>query len=229
MSSELATQFAEKHSDKYAEVLSKWADKVDGSVSNSLQDAWGKDLHEALAEALIEDLVETSGWGELNPSKELRTMYSQIAAKYALSYATSDLLIRLAKSVKEDKANPAVITADGEVSGRIVRPSELIKRSAQTVAQIYDMAKDSFNAAVDRALTRNNMTTGNRRWVVVNPEESRHADMHHQIRAADQPFFFKKQKVNGPRPVKGNPADWSNCSCYLEYQTAKGKWLRVTH
>lgn len=228
MSTELANSFAEDHHEKYAEVLNAWANTAAGhEVTEAMVTKWGADLHEALADDLIEALMAKdalalwSGKGISLPSKETLTRYSQIAAKYALQYATRDLLDRLVKSATYNKENPDTDVVTSAI--RPMRPSELSKRSPQTVAQVFDMAKDRFSRTLSGFLTRNQQFTGRRRWVTAE-KISRHASLNGEIADFNEKFTFNKEKVVGPRPVGGSPAHWSNCSCTLSYELRNGKW-----
>lgn len=253
MSTELANAFAEDHHEKYAEVLDAWANTAAGhEVTDKMVVKWGADLHEALADDLIEALMAKdalalwSGKGITLPSKETLVRYSQIAAKYALQYATRDLLDRLVKSATFNKNNPSeVVTASSNATFvwtanqytntssnstgliaaiRPMRPAELSKRSPQTVAQIFDMAKDRFSRTLSGFLTRNQQFTGRRKWITTS-KNSRHASLNGEIADFNEKFTFNKENVVGPRPVGGSPAHWSNCSCRLQYETKKGKWI----
>lgn len=229
MSSELAMSFGEDHHEKYAEVLEAWANTAAGEkVTDAMVEKWGADLYEALAEEVIDALMAKdalalwSGKGINLPSRETLKMFSQIAAKYTLQYASRDLLARLVRSATFDKANPSpdVVTA----AIKPIRPSEMVKRSPLTVAQIFDMAKDKFSNVLSRYLTKNNEFTGRRRWVTVG-KNSRHASLNREIKGPDEFFSYQKEKIAAPRPVGGSPTHWSNCSCRLEYETRKGKWV----
>lgn len=253
MSSELGMSFGENHHEQYTEVLEAWANSAaGGKVTDAMAEKWGADLYAALSEDLIEalmsqdDLSEWSGKGISLPSRETLLMFSQIAAKYSLQYASRDLLDRLIKSATFAKENPEeeTITASSNAtviwSGdyiattnagsaitaaiRPMRPSGLAKRSNLTVAQIFDMAKDKFTNVLGNHLTKNNQFTGRRRWVT-DGKTSRHAALNHQIKDFNEKFTFEKEQIVAPRPVGGSPAHWSNCSCRLEYETKKGKWV----
>lgn len=229
MSSELAMSFGEEHHEKYAEVLEAWTNTAAGEkVTDAMAEKWGSDLHEALAEDLMEALVakdDLSGWsgkGITLPSSETLKMFSQIAVKYSLQYASRDLLDRLVKSSTFDKENPSSDTVTAAI--KPMRPTELVKRSHLTVAQIFDMAKDKFIVVLSRHLTKNNQFTGRRRWVTAG-KNSRHGSLNGQTKGPDEFFSYQKEKIAAPRPVGGSPAHWSNCSCTLEYETRKGKWV----
>lgn len=252
MSTELANSFAEDHHEKYAEVLDAWASTAAGKeVTDAMVEKWGADLHKALADDLIEALMAKdalalwSGKGVSLPSKETLYRFSQIAAKYALQYSTRDLLNRLVKSATYNKENPAeTITASSSSSLiwtgaaytpttssssisfaiRPMRPSELSKRSPQTVAQIFDMAKDKFSGSVQRFMVKTGQFSGRRRWNT-HSKDSRHAALNGEIKDFNEFFSFNKEKVVGPRPVGGSPAHWSNCSCTISFETRKGRWI----
>lgn len=236
MSSQAGMDFGDKHQEKYAKVIDTWTNKVDNvsEVSKKLEGKWGATLLDTLAEPLIEALTSKDALGQWEkagvklPSKEALKMFSEIAAKYSLAYASPDLLRRLVISVKNDKANPPETTDKALTAAlRVVRPSELATRSPQTVAQIFDMAKDRFNSVLNRFLQRDSQFTGRRQWVTEG-SNSRHSNLNNQIRDEGDSFTYKKQDVQGPRPVGGNPADWSNCSCRIQYEKSNGKWVDVT-
>lgn len=234
MSSAYGTTFGAEYQAAYAKVLKKWLAKGRRvtNLTPAMEAEWAADLKAALGEPLNAALLSsqameqwTAGGVEL-PSKSTLQRFSEIAAvKYALAFASIDLLRRLIKVAKTDKAYPPGSKVTGSV--RIARPSELIQRAAQTVAQIFDMAKDRFNSLMNRFLERKQELTGRRRWVSVG-DKSRHSMLHHQIRSEGEPFSFKKELIQGPRPPGGNPHDWSNCSCFIEVETKGGKWIRVT-
>jgi len=189
---------------------------------------WGADLHEALAEDIIDALTTKdalavwSSKGITLPSPEVVKMFSQIAAKYTLQYATRDLLDRLVKSATYNKENPPEETITAAI--RPMRPTELSKRSPQTVAQIFDMAKDKFSGSLQRFMVKTGQFSGRRRWVTTS-KNSRHAALNGNVKDFNEFFSFGKEKVVGPRPVGGSPAHWSNCSCRLQYETKRGKWI----
>ncbi len=229
MSSELGMSFGENHHEKYSEVLEAWANTAAGQeITDAMVEKWGKDLYSALAEDLIETLMsksEISAWsskGVSLPSPETLKMFSQIAAKYSLQYASRDLLDRLVKSATFDKENPSDEAVTAAI--RPVRPTTLIKRSPLTLAQIFDMAKDKFTSILGTSLTKNNQFTGRRRWITAG-RSSRHSALNGQIKGPEDLFVFNGEEIVAPRPVGGSPANWSNCSCYLEYETSKGRWV----
>lgn len=221
MSSEAAMLFGDEHHEKYAKVVGKWAKRVEGvsKLSQKTEAKWGADVEKALGEdvhaALFSDTPEQ--WKKVKlPSEETLDRYAKIAVKYALNYATVDLLKRLTESVNK---------TDEAVTAAVEKPSEYIKRAAQTVAQIYDMAKDRLNSIINRRLESQEELTGRKRWVTVG-DNSRHTSLHHEVRSQGGTFTYKKEQIEGPRPVGGNPHDWSNCSCYLEYERKDGSWIR---
>lgn len=222
MSSEAGSLFGEEHQDKYKLVLEAWANSpLRDKVTDAMAEKWGADLHEALSEDLITSLMDKkalSAWSTTLPSRETLKMFSQIAVKYSLQHASRDLLIRLVKSATFDRENS--ITA----AIKPMRPSELVKRSPLTVAQIFDMAKDKFSHVLSRYLTKNEQFTGRRRWETAG-KNSRHAALNHEIKGPDDFFTFNKEKIVAPRPVGGSPASWSNCSCTTSYERRDGKWI----
>lgn len=229
MSSEAGMNFGSKHHEKYAKIIDTWSNKDISKVTDKLEGKWGEDLLEALADPLIEELTSNDSlrqWSKAAdlPSKEVLSMYSKIAVKYSLAHASTDLLRRLVISVKNDRSNPPeTVTA----AARVVRPSELAARSPQTVAQIFDMAKDQFNSLLGKYFYKKNQFTGRRQWITAD-KNSRHKALNGVIADPDEAFTYKKQEIHGPRPVGGNPADWSNCSCRLKYERTNGKWVDVT-
>ncbi len=229
MSSELGMSFGETHHEKYSEVLEAWASTAAGQeITEAMVEKWGKDLYSALADDLIEALMskseisEWSGKGVSLPSPETLKMFSQIAAKYSLQYASRDLLERLVKSATFDKENPSDEAVTAAI--RPVRPSTLIKRSPLTLAQVFDMAKDKFSTVLSGHFTKNNQFTGRRRWITAG-RNSRHTSLNGQIKGPEDLFSYNGEEVATPRPVGGSPANWSNCSCRLEYETKNGKWV----
>lgn len=228
MSSELGMEFGDKHQEKYAKVLETWTKKSEkvSEVSEALATKWGNDLFAALEEPVIEALsskVAVAQWAKNGadiPTKEVLEMFSKIAAKYALSFASPDLLRRLVRSVNESD-NETLVAA-----GKVMTPGELISRSSQTVAQIFDMAKDRFNDVMNTFQKKKKKFTGKKRWATYG-DNSRHADLDGDIRDIDESFVYKKKAVKGPRPPGGNPADWSNCSCRIQYQKTNGKWIDI--
>lgn len=252
LSSELGMSFGDKHHEKYAEVLEAWTNTAAGKkVTDGMAEKWGADLHDALAEDLIEalmskdDLSDWSSKGITMPSRETLKMFSQIAAKYSLQYASRDLLDRLVKSVTFDKENPsetivasssATLTWTGSdylasnttstitAAIRPMRPLELAKRSPLTVAQIFDMAKDKFKIVLSGHFERKNELTGRRKWVTTG-KNSRHGALNGEIKGPEELFTYSGEEIAHPRPVGGSPAHWSNCSCRLEYETRNGKWV----
>lgn len=233
MSSKAGMDFGDEHQEKYAKAIETWTQKVDNvsEVNKKLEDKWGNTLLDALSEPLIEALTSKDAlaqWEKAGlklPNKQVLKMFSEIAAKYSLAYASPDLLRRLVVSVKADKANPSKDSLTAAL--RVVRPPELAKRSPQTVAQIFDMAKDRFNSVLSRFLQRDDQLTGRRRWVT-DDSNSRHSSLNQEVRDEGEEFTYKKRSIHGPRPVGGNPADWSNCSCRIEYEKSSGKWVDVT-
>lgn len=229
MSSNLAMLFGENHHEKYSEVLKSWSNTThSGKLTDAMVVKWGADLNVALSEDLIKALVskdDLSSWSSKGirlPSPETLKMFSQIAAKYSLQYASRDLLNRFLKSVTFDKENPSEDAVTAAI--RPVRPSVIIDRSPLTVAQIYDMAKDKFTNILSNYLTKNDQFTGRRKWIT-NSKNSRHASLNDEIRGPNEYFIYDKEKVAAPRPVGGDPASWSNCSCYLLYELRNRKWV----
>lgn len=223
MSTELAMQFGSEYHEDYAKVLDRWSNKVTrvAGTSPRLESQWGLDLQEALGEPVHAALLHADALGQWKkvklPSKDALDMFAKIAVKYSLAFATSDLLRRLIRSVKDEKK-------DNGVQAAAFSPSELANRARQTVAQIFDMARDAFNAVLNRFLHRREELTGRRRWVSTG-DNSRHADLHHEIRDEGEPFLYKKELIQGPRPPGGNPHDWSNCSCVIELERRDGTWF----
>lgn len=227
MSTEQGNLFGAAHQEQYAEVLEAWASSPTGEkVTDAMVAKWGADLHAALAEDLIETLLTESNWSNSDidlPSEETLKMFSQIAVKYSLQYASKDLLERLLRSSHWDKENPSeALTA----AVRPMRPSELVKRSHLTVAQIFDMARDKFDTVISNHLTKNNQLTGQRRWET-SGKNSRHAALNGEVRGPGEFFTYNGEDVVSPRPVGGSPASWSNCGCYLSRQRKDGKWTSL--
>lgn len=68
--------------------------------------------------------------------------------------------------------------------------------------------------------------TGRRRWVVANPETSRHGALAGEIAGRDRNFELGGKEITGPREDPADVAMWSNCSCSLEYELDddEGTW-----
>lgn len=229
MSSKAAMDFGDDYQQKYSLILKRWEKKIKGAgkVTASMEEKWAADLQKELAELLSDSLMseeEIKGWNKLDlPSLETRHNFTKIGVKFALSVASADLLRRYVKSVKETKDLPP---GESPVGGlKVYRPGEFIARASQTLAQIYDMATDKFNAVMNSFLKRKGEVTGRRKWVTVGGD-SRHAALDGQIRNEGGTFTFNKKSVYGPRPADGNPKDWSGCSCFLTFERSDGTWTR---
>jgi hypothetical protein len=249
MSSKLAMAFGDTYQDDYRKVATKWAKKLSssGKLSDKTRSEWGIDLQDSLGEQVIDGLIDhtLSSWknaGSL-PPKDILQMYAKIAAKGALAVNTIDLLHRLkdaptasdtefgekSENLTIFSENPTVFD-ENQANFTEFSPmtkAELIKRSSQTLSQIFDMAQDRFNGLVNKYLTKTDQSTGKRRWVTVASTSgpSRHAALDGEVRDEDEDFIFEGESVYGPRPPGGSPAHWSNCSCYISYIGKNGRPL----
>lgn len=226
-----------------------------GKVSNKTRSEWGIDLQHSLGDQVEEGLKKytLSRWksaGKL-PPKDLLEMYTKIAVKGALAIDTGDLLQRLKDSaaITEFAVNSInsvnSINRDNSTkstrSPRLVVPlrlktetsefavmqvPELLKRSSQTVAQIFDMAQDRFDGLIGRYFKKTGQASGKRQWVTEYSKSgpSRHAALNGQVKSENEDFIYEGEKVHGPRPPGGSPANWSNCGCRLSYELSKGVW-----
>lgn len=210
MSTEFATQFGNDFANDYGKVVEKWAKKLDGvkELSTEIHEEWGADLQKALGDQVIKALLKETlkDIDGRKPTKEGLEMYAKIAAKGALATDTGDLLGRLHKSAN----SPITLTA------AVMSPGELAKRAAQTVSQIFDMAQDRFKRGVNSFQNRFRRRPAKRRWSVHTPN-SRHAALDGQVKDENEMFTYDGEEIYGPRPPGGSPANWSNCSCTIEY------------
>lgn len=223
MSSELGTKFGDKHGADFGEIASDWAVKLQGidKITSDQQQEWSSDLIKSLgvsaARILMSHVVTT--WkraGLLLPSKETLKLFSDIAIKAGLGLHTFDLLKRLHE---RSNAPEEVVTADATMD-------PLAIRAPQTLAQIFDMIKDFFGRLIERFNRRKGNLTGERTWHI-NHSPSRHSRLDGQTKSEDENFNYKGEEIYGPRPPGGDPANWSNCSCYLSLGTKNGKEVRI--
>ncbi len=213
MSTKIATSFGEVYQDDYHKVISKWSKKFSSrvGVNPKTRSEWGSDLQNFLGNSVITALMDHTlpRWSKVGtlPPKEVLDMYAKIAAKGALAVDTGDLFQRL------KDASVTVLAA--------VQAPELVKRASQTVSQIFDMAQDRFNSLLGKNFQNTDQATGDRMWVITPSKfgPSRHASLDGVVRAEDELFDVDGEEVYGPRPPGGDPAQWSNCSCRILYQS----------
>lgn len=234
MSTKLGDEFGQAHGEEYARVVVKWAKRLKGveKVSDEDRKKWGVDLRKALGPQIM-GVIEAEiapGWkkaGELPTDETLQRFY-QIAAKIALEKEMGDLLLRLrdmAQRPEPEGESPEDALKALTSAGFLV--TQAVKRSAQTVAQIFDMVSDRFNGLMERFFTRKGSLTGRRRWQTASLK-SRHRRLDGQIKTEGDLFIFKGDSVYGPRPPGGSPENWSNCSCLLQRERTDGNWVTVT-
>lgn len=246
--------FGDIHQGEYEKIASKWAKKLDGTgkISNKTRSEWGIDLQNSLGDQVEAGLKEHTlqRWNKVKklPPKEILEMYTKIAAKGALAVDTGDLLRRLKESAAitefsttTGKFNPEFSTVYKNNPGVYIPQSiktetsefatmqvpELLKRSSQTVAQVFDMAQDRFNSLMGKYLKKTNQASGERQWITAYSKSgpSRHAALDGQVKSEDENFIYDGEEVYGPRPPGGSPASWSNCSCSIVYLGKNGKPL----
>lgn len=215
MSTQVGTKFGLTYAETYGEVIEKWAKKLEGvsEIDDATRSEWNADLEKALGEEVKDAILrytakEWSKTGAAMPSKATIERYAQIAAKGALQADTGDLLHRLQISANTEPTE--AITA-------AVLPGELIKRAHQTVSQIFDMAQDRFNRSIAKFSAKVKGKPMKRTWHT-NSKNSRHAALDGQSKTEDEMFEYDGEKIYGPRPPGGSPANWSNCSCTLRYR-----------
>lgn len=237
MSTQVGTKFGITYAETYGEVIEKWAKKLEGvsEIDDATRSEWNADLEKALGEEVKDAILrytakEWSRTGAAMPSKATIERYAQIAAKGALQADTGDLLHRLQISANTEPTE--AITASIKLSNchlctgcdtcldsitAAVLPGELIKRAHQTVSQIFDMAQDRFNRSIAKFSAKVKGKPMKRTWHT-NSKNSRHAALDGQSKTEDEMFEYDGEKIYGPRPPGGSPANWSNCSCTLRYR-----------
>ena len=224
MSSKRGMAFGEEFGSIYGEIVEKWAKKLANvdEITEEMHKEWALDLEKALGDHISKELLKTTGqWKRVGtlPSRETLSRFAKTSVRSSLGNDMGDLLVRLHSSAKLTmKEDPEAMVA----AGFLVK--QLILRSGQTVAQIFDMAGDAFNATVGRFFKDKGALTGKRRWRT-RSLNSRHRSLNMQEKSEGESFVIGGSTVYGPRPPGGEPALWSNCSCYLERETAGGEWV----
>lgn len=223
MSTKEAMKFGLEHGESYGTVVSSWGKKLVGvdKITDEMKKEWGADLNKALNTSLIEAIVSGSEvWKKAGslPSKETIERFAQTAVKASLNNDMYDLLFRLREMAQEPDTFESITAA--------ARVSTTLKRVGQTVAQVFDMVKDRFNQIMSRYFEDQNQLTGRRRWRT-SSLKSRHSGLNGEIRSEGESFSYKGDSIYGPRPAGGSPANWSNCSCFLERETIDGDWITL--
>lgn len=237
MSSKLGMEFGEQYGEAYGKVVSKWGKKLKGvsKITEPMKKEWAKDLRGALEKDIIEELTAKASkdWKSIGPiSDEAIKNFAKQAVRRSMDEDHFDLLERLRLMAQEPEPEDQQLTASMIINNpssltAAISVSEALKRVGQTAAQIFDMAKDSFNAVVGRFFQRRGDLTGKKRWRTVGGAESRHRSLDGQVKNVDESFNYKGESISGPRPPGGSPENWSNCSCYLEVQKKNGDWVRT--
>lgn len=237
MSSKLGMEFGEQYGEAYGEVVAKWGKKLKGvsKITEPMKKEWAKDLRGALEEDIVDALVKKAAndWKAVGPlpSKETVRRFAQQAVRQSFNEDHFDLLERLRLMAQEPEPQEAVTASmvlnEPPSLTAAISVSEALKRVGQTVAQVFDMAKDGFNSVFGRFYQRRGDLTGRRRWRTVGGKESRHRSLDGDIVGPDGSFNYKGDSIRGPRPPGGSPENWSNCSCYVEVEKKDGEWVRT--
>ena len=220
MSSKAGMEFGLKYQEDYGSVIETWGKRLSrvSDVTANMKKDWGNDLQKSFGDQLVKEVYKSSSeWKKVGPlpSKTTLENFAKLAVKNSLSKDMNDLLIRLHIMAQE----PDSITAANTVS-------ETIKRAAQTLAQIFDMVKDKFSEVMSNYFKDQGTLTGRRRWRTTS-QHSRHKDLNYQVKDIGEDFHYKGEDVYGPRPPGGSPANWSNCSCYMERELVGGDWTVI--
>lgn len=200
----------------YLRVLEEWAAQLAAvpEITNNIRQNWRADLRDALEADLREQLIlripaEWGARGLPTPPDATTRRFATTSVRGTLGPDSDDLLIRLHRSARGVPGTAAISTYLTE------------GRTNQTAAQIFDMAADRLEFQMARYGERRRQLSGRVRWQNANPRNSRHADLHNEVRNLGQDF---SSGTRGPRPPFGRPGEWSNCSCYLEYEDTDGEW-----
>lgn len=240
MSSKLGMDFGEQYGEAYGKVIEKWGTKLEGvqKITEPMKKEWAKDLRDALETDLVDQLVAkaVADWKQVGPlpSQETVRRFAQQSVRASLDNDQFDLLERLRLMAQEPEPEESVLVASMMINNpqsltAAITVSEALKRVGQTVAQVFDMAKDGFNSVVGRFFQRRGDLTGRKRWRTVSSGngKSRHSSLEGDIVGPDGSFNYKGESISGPRPPGGSPANWSNCSCYVEVEKSNGEWVRT--
>lgn len=226
MSTPIAMEFGNNHGDEYGELIAKWAKKLKGvdKVTDDLRQEWASDLQKVLGKTVTNTLLKdvSPKWKKVGalPDKDTLERYAQMSVKQSFFTDTEDLLERL--RVRAQRPDEEL----DEVTAAIFPVSHLVKRAGQTVAQVFDMVKDRFDRILGRYYEEEDQLTGRRRWRTTSLN-SRHKDLNLTVKAQGEDFVFNGNSISGPRPAGGSPENWSNCSCYLQYERANGEWITI--
>lgn len=226
MSTPIAAEFGNQHGDAYGEFLEKWASKLKGvdKITDELRVEWSSDLQKILGEEAVNTLIKevSPKWKRVGslPDKESLDRYAQMTVKRSLFTDTEDLLERL--RVRAQLPDEEV----DEITAAIFPVNHLVKRARQTVAQVFDMVKDRFDRVLGKHYEDKKQLTGRRRWRTTSLN-SRHKDLNLVEKGSGENFSYKGQSISGPRPLGGSPENWSNCSCFIQYERANGEWISI--
>lgn len=201
----------------YLRVIEEWGPRLRSvsEITNNIRQNWRADLREALESDLRDQLLErtTADWrarGLPLPSDAQIRRFATTSVRGTLGPDSDDLLIRLHRSARGVEGTAALSS--------YMTPG----RTNQTAAQIFDMANDRLEFQLARHAERRNLLSGRVRWQNANPATSRHRDLHGEVRRLGENF---SGNVRGPRPPFGQPGEWSNCSCWISYETIDGDWV----
>lgn len=201
----------------YLRVIEEWGPRLRSvpEITNNIRQNWRADLREALESDLRDQLLErtSADWrarGLPLPAEDQIRRFATASVRGTLGPDSDDLLIRLHRSARGVKGTAALSSYMTE------------GRTNQTAAQIFDMANDRLEFQLARHAERRGLLTGRVRWQNANPSNSRHKDLHGEVRQLGQDF---SSGTKSPRPPFGKPGEWSNCSCYLQHETVDGEWV----
>lgn len=201
----------------YLGVIEEWGPRLRAvsELTNNIKQNWRADLREALESDLRDQLLSRTSvdWrarGLPLPADDQLRRFATTSVRGTLGPDSDDLLIRLHRSARGVEGSAALSS--------YLTPG----RTNQTAAQIFDMANDRLEFQLARHAERRGRLTGLTRWQTANQATSRHADLHGEVRRLGENF---SSGTRGPRPPMGQVKDWSNCSCYIEYETVDGEWV----
>lgn len=226
MSTPIAAEFGNSYGDKYGEFVARWAEKLKGveTITDELRKEWAADLQKLFGGSVMETLINevSPKWKKVGPlpKKETLERYAQLSIKQSFAIDTEDLLERL--RVRAQRPDNEL----DEVTAAIFPVSHLIKRAGQTVAQIFDMVKDRFDRTLGKYQEGEKKLTGRKRWRTTSLN-SRHKDLNMVVKGPGESFIYRGSEISGPRPPGGSPENWSNCSCYVQYERSNGEWITV--
>lgn len=201
----------------YLRVIEDWGPRLRSvsELTNNIKQNWRADLRSALESDLRDQLLErtSADWrarGLPLPSDDQLRRFATTSVRGTLGPDSDDLLIRLHRSARGVKGTAALSS--------YLTPG----RTNQTSAQIFDMANDRLTFSLARHAERRRLLSGRTRWQTANQATSRHASLHGEVRRLGEDF---SSGTKGPRPPMGQVKEWSNCSCYIQYETVDGEWV----